>query len=115
VQPFRSVKVEMWIPTSVSLGIWQPLNASIRAGLQASESGSQAVLVHVKKAGLLPWLLADTPGQWHCLVSRALPVAILLVCANDELAQELVAETVEVITVELGRLLTLEVGFCDFC
>ena len=35
-----------------------------------------------------------------------------LVCANDELAQELVAETVKVVTVKLGILLALEVGFC---
>lgn len=34
-----------------------------------------------------------------------------LVCANDELAQELVAETVKVVTVKLGILLALEVGF----
>ena len=37
----------------------------------------------------------------------------LLVCPNDELAQELVAETVKVVTIELGRLLALEVGLCD--
>ena len=35
-----------------------------------------------------------------------------LVCANDELAQELVAETVKVVTVKLGILLALEVGLC---
>ena len=44
----------------------------------------------------------------------ALSVANLLVCANDELAQELVAETVEVITVKFGRLLALEVSFCGY-
>ncbi len=39
-------------------------------------------------------------------------VTCTLVCANDELAQELVAETVKVVTVKLGILLALEVGFC---
>ena len=36
-----------------------------------------------------------------------------LVCANDKLAQELVAETVKVVTVKLGILLALEVCFCS--
>ena len=49
---------------------------------------------------------SDTKFDVTCLVSCA------LVCANDELAQELVAETVKVVTVKLGRLLALEVGFC---
>jgi hypothetical protein len=39
-------------------------------------------------------------------------VSHALVCTNDELAQELVAETVKVVTVKLGILLALEVGFC---
>ena len=49
---------------------------------------------------------SDTVVDATCLVSQA------LVCANDELAQELVAETVKVVTVKLGILLALEVGLC---
>lgn len=37
---------------------------------------------------------------------------VLLVRANDKLAQEFIAEAVKVITVELGVLLVLEVFLC---
>ena len=50
---------------------------------------------------------SDTGFDVTCLVSCA------LVCANDKLAQELVAETVKVVTVKLGILLALEVCFCS--
>jgi hypothetical protein len=51
--------------------------------------------------------------EMYAFATRRRVHHIPLVCANDELAEELVAETVKVITVELGRLLALEVGFCE--
>jgi hypothetical protein len=47
--------------------------------------------------------------------SRALPIAFVLVRADDEFAEELAAKAVKVVTVELGGLLTLEVRLCGWC
>jgi hypothetical protein len=90
------------------------IEVAVRCIHACSECGVQSVLVQVKRMVLL-LPLARSPNCCRCLVSSALPVAVLLICANDELAEELVAETVKVVTVELSRLLTLEVGFCEFC
>ena len=40
-------------------------------------------------------------------------IARSLICANDELAQELIAQAVKVIAVELGVLALLEIFFCS--
>jgi hypothetical protein len=60
-------------------------------------------------------LIGVKPTRCRCLVNWARSIAILLVRLNDELAQELVAKAVKVVTVELCRLLALEVGLCEWC
>lgn len=86
----------------------------IRVIPQASEGGVQAVLVVVFVGGCRLAAYAGAVAGCGTLVgvgfcSQTSSIAVDLVRANDELAEELAAETVKVVAVELGRLLLLEV------
>lgn len=81
---------------------------------------SRLAVVAVIAADSIAWISAAATWittAW-CVIARfgsqALRIAVVLVRADDELAEELAAKTVKVVTVELGVLLTLEVGFCEW-
>ena len=76
--------------------------------------------VAVGAAGSMAWVCVAVEyitTVWHVVArfrSRALPIAVVLVRADDELAEELAAKTIKVVTVKFGGLLALEVGLCEW-